>query len=949
MGGITAGVGIFSGIDTQSLISQLLAIDARPKILAQRRIAQLQQQSAAFLDVNSALLALKTAGDKFSTAKTFKSASAASSNPEALVATAGTSATPGTYEFIVNRLVSTQQQLSRGFTDRDTSGVGLTSISFEQGGGALATDTLLSSLNGGSGISRGKIVITDKSGASATVDLSTAVSVNDVISAINQADGVNVRARVEGDAFSIEDLSGGGGSLTVANAFGYTTADSLGIAGTTASSTLSGSQIRTVTGATPLALLNDGRGVLIRDATTSLTITDRAGNVVNVSLGELTSTTTDPETGDPVTTVTQSRASSIQDVLDYINDQAATAGASITASINDAGTGVKITDTSGGGGNLTIVNAAGGRAATDLGITADVAANEVQGQRILAGLNSTLSAGLLGGAGFVDTDFTITDRAGNSATVNLDASSLTGSVNDIINDLNDKLSAAGVLANIKVNSAGNGLAITDNSGGTGNLIVAGAGATALKLDTAGVASNNHNGGNLQSAWLSRATRLSTLNSGQGLGTGTIRITDAAGTTTSLNIGSSIKTIDDLIGLINGSPVNVTASVNANGDGIQIVDNTGITSGTLKLEDESGSVLRRLGLKGDFTDDGFGTIAAVGSFERELTFDPSATLDEIVNAINAQGVGVTASIINDGSGVTPYRVSLTSTNSGSKGKVIIDTHGFDLGLSTLAEGRDAVAFYGSGDPAHAIVLTSSSNTLDNVIQGVTIDLKRATNDPVEVTVTRNTEAIETDVEAFVEAFNRVLTTISKYDKYDAESEVRGVLLGDSTVNNIRSRLLSAVQGRGVGVTSEFEFLFQAGIKIGSGAKLEFDRDRFREALEADPEGIEQLFAASRLAPRNPIEIAPGVTVNNTGRDTYTELGVPGVIADLVKSFTDSVDGLLTTKSKSIDSAIDLQEGRIDQYDAILASKRARLEAQFLAMEKAIAQLQTQSSALTNFGG
>ncbi|MEZ6212462.1 MAG: flagellar filament capping protein FliD, partial [Phycisphaerales bacterium] len=173
--------------------------------------------------------------------------------------------------------------------------------------------------------------------------------------------------------------------------------------------------------------------------------------------------------------------------------------------------------------------------------------------------------------------------------------------------------------------------------------------------------------------------------------------------------------------------------------------------------------------------------------------------------------------------------------------------------------------------------------------------------------------------------------------------------DSTVNNIRSRLLSAVQGRGVGVTSEFEFLFQAGIKIGSGAKLEFDRDRFREALEADPEGIEQLFAASRLAPRNPIEIAPGVTVNNTGRDTYTELGVPGVIADLVKSFTDSVDGLLTTKSKSIDSAIDLQEGRIDQYDAILASKRARLEAQFLAMEKAIAQLQTQSSALTNFGG
>lgn len=948
MGGITAGVGIFSGIDTQSLISQLLAIDARPKLLAQRRIAQLQQQSAAYLDVNSALLGLKTAGEKFASSKTFRASAATSSNAELLSASASTDAVPGSYQFIVSRLVSTQQMLSRGFSDRDTTGIGLTSLTLEQGGGALATDTLLSSLNGGSGVQRGKIVITDKSGGTATIDLSSAVSVEDVLGAINQAEGVNVRARVDGDGFAIEDLSGGAGSLTVANAFGYNTAESLGIAGTTTGTILTGTQVRTVTGDTPLALLNDGRGVLIRDATTSLVITDRAGNSVNVSLGELTETTTDPETDETTTTVTQTRASTIQDVLDYINTQAATAGVAVTASINDDGTGVKITDTSGGGGNLVIADAAGGQAASNLGITADAASAEVQGRRILAGLNSTLTTGLLGGSGFADTDFTITDRAGNSATVNLDAASLTGSVTDIINDLNDKLAGAGVLVTVGVNDAGNGLALTDNSGGNGNLVAAGAGAAALKLETAGVASNAFNGGNLQSAWLSRATRLSDLNAGQGLGTGTIRITDAAGGTTALTIGSNIKTIDDLIGLINGSPANVTASINANGDGIQIVDNTGQASGSLRLEDESGTILKRLGIAGTFTEDE-GVIQAVGSFERELTFDPSATLDEIIGAINNAGAGVRATIINDGSGVTPYRMSITSTASGSKGRVLIDTQGVDLGLNALAEGRDAVAFFGSGDPAHAIVLTSATNTLDGVVQGVTIDLKRASSEVVEVNVTRDTATIEKDIEDFVAAFNRVLDTVSKYDKYNADTETRGVLLGDSTVNNVRSRLLSAVQGRGVNVSSEFEYLFQVGVKIGTGAKIEFDRDQFREALEADPEGVEQLFSASRLAPRNPIEIAPGITVNNTDRDSYSELGVPGVIADLVKTFTDSVDGLLTTKNKSIDSAIDLQEGRIDQYDLLLASKRSRLEAQFLAMERAIAQMQTQSSALTNFGG
>ncbi len=948
MGGITAGVGIFSGIDTQSLISQLLAIDSRPKLLAQRRIAELQRQQAAYLDINSTLLALKTAGEKFATAKIFSSAQAASSDPEALTATAGTSAVPGSYQFIVNRLVSTQQSLSRGFTDKDSTGIGATEFSFELGGGGLASDTALSELNGGTGVSRGKITITDKSGATATVDLSAVVTVEDVLDAINSATGVNVEARVGGDGFIIEDTSGGVGNLTIANAFGHTTATSLGIAGTTAGTEITGSQVRKVTGLTPLSLLNDGRGVLIKDATTSLTITDRAGNAVNVSLGELTQTAPDPETGESVTTVTQRRATTVQDVIDYINTQATAAGAQVTASINAEGTGIAITDTSGGGGNLIVAGAVGSSTADDLGITGNVAANEIQGRRLLAGLNSTLSTGLLGGAGFADTDFTVTDRAGNSATVNLDAASLGGSVTDIINDLNDKLAGAGVLVTVGLNSAGNGLSLTDSSGGSGNLIVAGAGATALKLDNTGVASDTIQGGNLQSAWLSRATRLSELNAGRGLGTGTIRITDAAGTTTSLSIGSSIKTIDDLISLINGSPVNVNASINANGDGITITDASGTVAGKLTLEDESGEVFKRLGLVGEFEDDGNGVIAANGSFERTLTFNPTDTLDTIVNAINNAGVGVRASIINDGSGVTPYRVSFTSVNSGAIGRVIIDTGGLDLGLSTLSEGRDAVAFFGSDDPATAVVLTSATNTLDGVVAGVTIDLKRATNEPVELTVTKDTTAIETAVDDFVKSFNKVLETIGKYDKYDAEAEVRGVLLGDNTAGSVRTRLLSAVQGRGIGVDSQFDFLFQVGIKIGAGAKLEFDRDQFREALEADPEGVAELFSASKLSSREPIEVAPGVFVNNTDPDSYTKLGIPGVIGDIAKQLTNSVDGLLTNKNKSIDSSIDLQEGRIEQFDVIIANKRARLEAQFLSMERAIAQLQTQSSSLGSIG-
>ena len=59
MGGISSS-GLVSGIDTQSIITQLLSIESRPKIFAQQRIVQLQTQQAAYLDVNSQLLALRT-------------------------------------------------------------------------------------------------------------------------------------------------------------------------------------------------------------------------------------------------------------------------------------------------------------------------------------------------------------------------------------------------------------------------------------------------------------------------------------------------------------------------------------------------------------------------------------------------------------------------------------------------------------------------------------------------------------------------------------------------------------------------------------------------------------------------------------------------------------------------------------------------------------------------
>ena len=182
MGGISSG-GLISGIDTQALINSLIQVAARPRTLAQNRLLQLQSQQAAYLDLNTQLGSLRSAASAFRSQNVFRSKLATSSNDDVLSATASIGAQPGSYSFIVDRLVSSQQMLSRGFQDRDTSAIGAESFTFESILGRVDRDLSLNALNDGEGVTRGKIRINDGS-TIAEVDLSRVGTVGAVLDAI---------------------------------------------------------------------------------------------------------------------------------------------------------------------------------------------------------------------------------------------------------------------------------------------------------------------------------------------------------------------------------------------------------------------------------------------------------------------------------------------------------------------------------------------------------------------------------------------------------------------------------------------------------------------------------------------------------------------------------------------------------------------------------------------
>jgi flagellar hook-associated protein 2 len=944
MSGVSSGVGYFSGINSGQIIEQLLAIDARPKVLAQQRILQLQQQQAAYLDLNSKVQALKTAAGAFRLNNVFTTNAATSSAPDVLSATASTGAIPGSYQFVVDRLVSSQQSLTRGFTSA-TAGLSAGSFSFESADARLDRDTALSDLNGGHGIQRGRIVISDTThSTSATIDLSRAATVSDVIDAINAGTGIDVTASVQDGKFVI--TSNSGGSLTVTNATGSTTATSLGIEHTSASgATVTGSTVYALGQDTALSSLNDGNGVFRNSVTGSarydFTVTV-GGTAVNVNIGNKYNNSA---------AITEAAPTTLGGVLTRINDalQAALGNEDAKAEIAPDGVSLRIVDAQ----NRTIAVAentatSNSTTAADLGLkTTSVQTGTVAGARILSGLNTTLARTLNGGSGVAgDGVISITGRDGVVRTVNV---STTGTLQQIA----DAFSAqTGGAITATLNRNGTGLELADTTGGTGNLIVGGASATSLGIatDPAGVAAATVSGTNLQHQYITGATSLDSLRAGQGVGTGSFRITDSHDTSAVVTVDSNIKTVDDLIRNINSKGTRIRARINDHGDGILLYeDSAGAGASKIKVTNESGSAGSNLNLVAEASGTGASNFID-GSYERTVTFDAADSLQTIANKITAAGVGVSAAVINDGSGSTPFRLSLTARNSGSAGRFIVDSGSFDLGVTTLDKGQDARVFYGSTDPARAILLTSSRNTLDSVITGVTIDLKSVSASPVTISVARDTDGIETAINTFITAFNSLADSIESKTSYDQDSNTKAPLLGDSTTLSLRSSLYNIVQGHAIGISSQFDQLADVGISVGTGGKLTFDRDRLRAALEQDPQGVADLFAARVLAPPDNSTGIPNVTVSNPDAPiVYASQGVATQVENFADSLINSVTGTLTRRNQNLDDQISDQNKRIADMDARLETRRQVLQNQFLQMEQAIGALQQQQQSLSQLGG
>lgn len=236
---------------------------------------------------------------------------------------------------------------------------------------------------------------------------------------------------------------------------------------------------------------------------------------------------------------------------------------------------------------------------------------------------------------------------------------------------------------------------------------------------------------------------------------------------------------------------------------------------------------------------------------DIVIDPSKnTLLDVRDAINKAGGGVTASIVNDGTG---YRLSIVSTESGANNSLKIsvaddDTNHTDTsGLSTLAfnptsTSRNLLISQNAKNALFSvdgIPIVKSSNSVSDAIQGVTLNLVKEGTTSVSVNFDRS--GISGAVQSFVKAYNEANKQIRELGVVNTETKTVGPLQGDALVRTVQSQLRSALRGNLTYSAGGLTNLAEVGISFARDGSMTLDSAKLNAAVNDPAKDVATLFA------------------------------------------------------------------------------------------------------------
>lgn len=315
-----------------------------------------------------------------------------------------------------------------------------------------------------------------------------------------------------------------------------------------------------------------------------------------------------------------------------------------------------------------------------------------------------------------------------------------------------------------------------------------------------------------------------------------------------------------------------------------------------------------------------------------------TLEGAAKAINAAGVGMRASVINDKSDHdNPWKMIISAEKVGGDNGVSYPTLYFLDGDQDFYFDRELEAKNGR-IKIDGFEVEIPDNKIEDLVPGVSLTIKQAAPGKIiNLTVKEDMEVVSGKIKSFVETMNGALTFIQTQSKIGKDTDTTKTLGGDTLIRTVENQLRQLLQGQQFGVASDIHSLSQLGISFNRNGTLDFDEEKFNTMLIKKSDHVQRFMVGDGFS---------------TGFIAATRRTISGML--------DGIFGPISNKKKGLQSQIDQADQRIENMERSIQMKEQNLKRKFANLEETMSRLKSQGAQLQaklggggagsfNFGG
>ncbi len=286
---------------------------------------------------------------------------------------------------------------------------------------------------------------------------------------------------------------------------------------------------------------------------------------------------------------------------------------------------------------------------------------------------------------------------------------------------------------------------------------------------------------------------------------------------------------------------------------------------------------------------------------------------VVSAINGANLGIKAQLLQTGDALAPYTIVVTGETGASK-SFSLTASGNQLSFGTALQTAADAQFKVNG-----LSMTRSSNQVNDLIDGVTLDLYTTTSTPTRLDLNRETASIKDKIKGLVSAYNDLEVTLKELG--NAKSTIKdggGSLVGDSILQSIRTQVRAYLTNTSSTPGSTITAARDAGLSFDRNGQLTLDEAKLDKALQNNFDEVVKTFSAG------------------TNSKSIYSTAPSGIAGDAVIKLDQMLrsSGLIANQTDSANKKIDTYKADLTKLDERLSQILARYTKQFSVMESIV---------------